>query len=115
MPGKLEMNAVTNTIKHQTPIPGYAIVPISQAQSYTLANSVNPNKKIVPYDKEQLEQGITNLGVVPMSVPEEPEKKIVKGTNDLPGQKTRTEHQTSTKFVEQSVNKTPRNELLPQK
>jgi len=50
-----------------------------------------------------------------MSVPEEPEKKIVKGTNDLPQQKTKTEHQTSTKFVEQSVNKTPRNELPPQK
>ena len=41
-----------------------------------------------------------------MSVPEE--KKAVKGTTDLPAQKTKNEHQTSLKYVEQSVKKTPR-------
>ena len=76
------MNKDSNTIRHQTAIPGYAIVPITQAQSYKLANSADPNKKIIPYDNEQLEQGITNLGVVPMSLPEE--AKAVKASNELP-------------------------------
>ena len=48
-----------------------------------------------------------------MSVPEE--KKAVKDTTDLPAQKTKNEHQTSLKYVEQSVAKTPRSELPAQK
>lgn len=53
-----------------------------------------------------------------MSVPEEEqvkEKKAVKDTTDLPAQKKANEHQTALKYVEQSVKKTPRNEMPAQK
>ena len=81
--------------------PGYTIVPITAAESYRLANKVNANKKIVPYDQEQLDKGVTNLGVVPMSIPQPP--PIVRESNEIPEQKTRNEHNTSVKLVKQNV------------
>jgi hypothetical protein len=54
-----------------------------------------------------------------MSVPEEQKavkpKAPVKATSDLPEQKTKNEHQNAPKYVEQSMNKTPRGGLPPQK
>jgi hypothetical protein len=38
----------------------------------------------------QLDKGVTNLGVVPMSIPQPP--PIVRETNEIPEQKTRNEH-----------------------
>jgi len=62
--------------------PGYTIVPISAAESYRLANKMNPNKKIIPYDQQQLDKGVTNLGVVPLNIPQKP--PIVRETAEIP-------------------------------
>lgn len=64
--------------------PGYAVVPISAKESYRLANMANAKKKIIPYNQEQLDQGVNQLGVVPMYVEQKPELKAVKPTTDLP-------------------------------